>query len=249
MSHITSPGATWTALVLLLTVHLATNYKAVSCVAMRTLNRQRTNIVFSRFRETGEVLTPEQVAGRERVLERSGVLRWGDSEIGSARVGVQFATVVASLAGRGETEGPKGGGVPPPRVRQKVHALARVFRNEQYLLWPAPAGGSRGLPRIYICLKAGARAKDQVKAWSHALSVAKAISQRGEGAGGLEIDGEWYGEGMGLVQSTLGELEGFAEMAGRLAATGWDLDTACIETRSGYRCVVLEGSAEGKKGV
>ena len=61
--------------------------------------------------------------------------------------------------------------------------------------------------------------------------------------------GEWYAAGMGLVQSTLAELGGFAEMARQLAATGWDLDTACIETRSGYRCVVLEGSAEGKKGV
>jgi hypothetical protein len=208
--------ATWIALVSLLAVHLATNYKAVSCVAMRTLNRQRTNIVVSWFQETGIVLTPKEVSLRERVLETSGILRWGQyAVLGFADVGVPFATMLTSV--------------------DHVQELANVFRMQKYLLWPTK-GGRGGLPRVLICLKAGACANDQLKAWSHALIVAKELATAKKG----HNDGGGYEKKLGIVRATMDEMDrtfpGFAE---RLVEMGWDVDTACIETSSGFRISIL----------
>lgn len=47
VSCVSSKWATWTSLIFLLVIHLATNYLAVFSVCMRTLNRQRANLVFS----------------------------------------------------------------------------------------------------------------------------------------------------------------------------------------------------------
>jgi len=227
-------------LVLLLAIHLATNYKAVSCVAMRTLNRHRTNIVISWFQETGIVLTPKEVSKRERVLEKSGVLRWGNSVIGFADVGVQFATILTSLI---EGDGTTGSVDHDASGCRRIQELASIFHKEKYLFWPTTTGrrgSSSSLPRVHICLKTGASANDQVRAWSHALNVAKELSRRrsrGEHNG--------YYERIGLVQATMGEMEKtFADVAKRLAEKGWDLDTACIETRSGFRVAVLDGKCD-----
>ena len=47
VSYISSKWATWTAMIILLAIHLGTNYLAVRAVCMQTLNRQRANLVFS----------------------------------------------------------------------------------------------------------------------------------------------------------------------------------------------------------
>lgn len=60
----------WVLMVLLVGVHLAMNYRAVRCVEMRTLNRQRATIVFREWLDHGAVLTPAQVAQRESILYR-----------------------------------------------------------------------------------------------------------------------------------------------------------------------------------
>ncbi|KAB8288866.1 hypothetical protein EYC80_010769 [Monilinia laxa] len=49
VSKISSQTATWIALITLLSIHLGTNYLAVRSVTMRTLNRQRANLVLSPF--------------------------------------------------------------------------------------------------------------------------------------------------------------------------------------------------------
>ncbi|RHZ62643.1 RUS1 family protein [Aspergillus thermomutatus] len=56
VSHVTSFAATWTSLLLLLTVHLGMNYAAVRAVQMTSLNRQRANIVFSTLLESDPAL-------------------------------------------------------------------------------------------------------------------------------------------------------------------------------------------------
>jgi hypothetical protein len=104
VSHITSFTATWVTLLALLTLHLSLNYAAVRSVQMRTLNRQRANIVFSymlssdpdvALLNSGQLLdqrnyaepadrnqkhlqipSPAQVSRRERIFEASGTLKW-----------------------------------------------------------------------------------------------------------------------------------------------------------------------------
>src|ERR1700691_4655007 len=106
VSHISSKMATWTALIFLLSIHLATNYLAVRAVCMRTINRQRANLVFSDIFDqlsdhniefTKLLLnksfkreplpqvdypSPGKVYLKERVFERDGVLRWKGEILG-----------------------------------------------------------------------------------------------------------------------------------------------------------------------
>jgi hypothetical protein len=58
----------WILMMLLAGLHLAMNYRAVRCVQMRSLNRQRATIVFREWLDHGTVLTPEQVSQRESIL-------------------------------------------------------------------------------------------------------------------------------------------------------------------------------------
>lgn len=257
VSHITSPVATWIALLSLLAVHLATNYKAVRCVAMRTLNRQRTGIVLSHFHQTGRVLTPKEVSRRERVLELDGVLRWGEHSVfGFGDVGVRFATVLASLM--------KDGSFDDSASRRWIRELATIFRMQKYILWPATSTGRRyllsasSLPTVYICLKVGATANDQAKAWSHALLVAKELSSRRRrarqsGDKGRDDDDSGMAavsEKVVVLQTTMAEMDGqFAALASQLVAKGWDPDTACIETGSRFRIAVVDEDTGGTWGV
>ncbi|KAI5784704.1 vitamin B6 photo-protection and homoeostasis-domain-containing protein [Geopyxis carbonaria] len=227
VSRITSPSTTWFSLIFLLGVHLATNYKAVRCVALRTLNRQRTCILFSWFQKTGTILSPKQVACRERVLEKDGVLRWGDTAYGSADVGMRFATILASLERVADNE--------KNSALELTAELAKIFRNEKFLLWPSSGwGGSRRIPtNIHICLKEGATARDQVKAWSHALLVSREISSNGSQ---YAVSAAM----MEMLRSTLCQMdECFSKLMISLVEGGWDLETAAIETRSGYRLAVI----------
>ncbi|TKA71199.1 hypothetical protein B0A49_06127 [Cryomyces minteri] len=90
VSWVSSPLATWSTLLLLLSIHLATNHAAVRAVSMRTLNRQRANLVFSHLIEDDEVLTPEEVSKKERIFDWDGVVRWkGGQVIGHVKIGLK----------------------------------------------------------------------------------------------------------------------------------------------------------------
>lgn len=233
MSRITSASATWTLLLALLAVHLATNYKAVRCVALNTLNRQRTNLVFSGFRESGRVSTPKEVSVAERVLERSGVLRWGSAKVGAAETGVRFATILTTTNGRVHS------------CAGKVTELGTIFRKQKYILYPRGYDPGTGeIRKIEIFFKEGACPKDQVKAWSHALWLAKESlsSPRNNTGNALGTDSPFE-----ILRTTLRQMddcfEGF--MAG-LVEAGWNVDTAGIEIYTGYRLSV-PGDDDGKE--
>ncbi len=121
VSHITSPLATWSALLILLSIHLWTNYKAVRAVSMRTLNRQRANIIFSSYIQSlraGEPFSvrelkavpygdqqkrfdlpaPDEVAIKERIFEFDGVLRWhSDVIMGHCAIGVPLKDILKNF--------------------------------------------------------------------------------------------------------------------------------------------------------
>jgi hypothetical protein len=60
--------AVWCWMIVLVGVHLFTNYCGVRAVKMRTLNRQRATIVFREWLESNTILTPHDVAARESIL-------------------------------------------------------------------------------------------------------------------------------------------------------------------------------------
>jgi hypothetical protein len=159
VSKVSSTGGTWIVLVIMLILHLGLNYAAVRSVEMRSLNRQRANLVFSHILAYEKVLTPKQVARAERIFEKDGALRWvGQELLGYARIGVGLENCV--------------------EMHDCLQRLTAVFQDENYLLFV----DMRSTTTVKIVLKSGCTSTDQLKSWLQALIVAKSIfdSQNGK---------------------------------------------------------------------
>ena len=205
------------------------NYAAVRAVSMRTLNRQRANIVFSTLFDTGTVLSPAEVSQRERIFERGGVLRWrGRRVLGYCKIGVPLSQVLRSVfPERGAT-----GSIRNADVR--LSTVWDLYRDEDYVLWYDSAKA-----QAMAVLKDRAPPTSQLKAWAHALSVAHVLHNRLEGERKALNEEATYT----ALKDTLADLAGtFANHLQRLRAAGWDVDTAALETSSGRRIVVKQPS-------
>jgi hypothetical protein len=176
----------------------------VTSVTLPSLNRQRANIVLSHLVSVGEVLDPAQVARRERVFERDGVLRWdvddgeGGQVFGRCRVGVSMDVLLRALSRSGSRAllesgvGLKNATTGSRRLRGvTMGELVRLFEGQGYLLWvDFDEGGSGGSARrrteVLVVLKGGCSPLDQIKAWGQALLLARRFScarQRAVGEG------------------------------------------------------------------
>lgn len=224
VSHASSNIATWIWLLLLLVVHLSTNYLAVKSVSMRSINRQRASIIFSSLLDNNQTPTPDQVASQEHIFEDSDVIRWkGIQPMGKCEIGVPFVKLLRRL-GRSHS---RTGSVQEFRI--DVNALLDSFANEQYLLW-IDAEKKRAL----IVLANGATAHTQIKAWSHALRAIHAM----EGKNEMKLSDTNV---LHLLQATLEEHNGvFEDWMKQLELAGWNTLTPAIETARGNR-VVFDG--------
>lgn len=212
--------ATWSWLVALLSIHLATNYAAVCAVSMRTLNRQRANIIFSTLIDNDVVLTQTEVSKQERIFERDGALRWGSSSIiGYAKIGVRLSALF-EIIGRthSATFSVKDSEI-------TLTTLETLFRREKYMLWWGENANS-----ILIVLKDTASNVSQLKAWIHALLTARHV-HLDPSSSLTSSDSK-----MSILRETLEYLNvHFDGHIDRLRKAGWDLDTAALGTRSGFR--------------
>lgn len=231
VSRISSQAATWTAMISLLAIHLGMNYLAVRAVSMRTLNRQRTNLVFcilysKFFQSMGskspespvEFPTPDEISLQERVFERDGVLRWrGGKILGYCRIGVPFRNILNLFSQPHETTLSYTGSSP-----QNVARLMDIFQDEGYILWYDEPTKS-----FLICLKFPSNTETQVCAWMHALFMAVQIQNGMKEETVIDVIANTrrdFRSGM-KTHKILENLRG----------VGWDLDTAALETRSGTR--------------
>ncbi|KAI9780869.1 MAG: hypothetical protein M1839_006496 [Geoglossum umbratile] len=219
VSKATSTLATWSSLILLLSIHLFANYKAVRAVRMLTLNRQRANIVLSTLIEQGKVLSPEQASKQERVFEWGGVLRWRASEItGHAQIGVKLQLLLASVAGSITVTG----SIHNPIIDWEE--LTEVYLNEEFLLWVDARER-----RVLIVLKEGCTTMFQLKAWTLALMVTRRLKR--EKMPTSDPQGV-----LSLLREALDEVSGsFDGFLRQLAAAGWDVRSSALETRPGFR--------------
>lgn len=157
-------------MLLLLTIHLGTNYAAVRAVSMRSLNRQRASIVMAHVLAYDKVLTPQQVSQKERIFElRDGALRWADDQvIGRCRIGVRLAEVVARLPGAGaggaRTTGATVRNNAASAKEMSLSTLFKIFEHESYLLWFDSAKAE-----ALIVLKQSCEPAAQLQAWTQAL--------------------------------------------------------------------------------
>ncbi|KAI5256700.1 DUF647-domain-containing protein [Aureobasidium subglaciale] len=216
---VNTPLATWTTLLLLLALHLATNYMAVRSVCMRTLNRQRANIVFACLHKHDRVLSPEQVSDKERIFERDGILRDADDKcLGYCRIGVPASELLMHL---GKTDKlTKATNLADGRLLQ----LLGLFEEEGYVIYLEHASNM-----ACILLKKGSNTAVQLKAWYHVLLLARLA---GQGCKAEEAP-------MDMVQSTLVAVrKDWDKVQARLGEAGWDLETAALETTSGSRVCI-----------
>ncbi|KAL8955739.1 MAG: hypothetical protein Q9193_006520 [Seirophora villosa] len=226
VSYVSSPLATWSCLILLLSVHLAMNRAAVRAVQMRTLNRQRANLVFSTFLDQNKVLTPKEVSLQERIFEWDGVLRWrGSDAFAAATIGLPLRHLLAALAPAHEMTGSIRDG------EAKVMRIIRLYSQEEFLVWydaPQQVG--------HITLKEGAGSKSQLKAWALLLWIAH--RHRTYRAGGADATSAGFEPRLDLHRKALQELTStsrWLECVHRMQMAGWNLDTASLETTPGSR--------------
>lgn len=220
-------------MIALLAVHLGTNYMAVRSVSMRTLNRQRANLVFSNYLDQliefdgqtnnkGNLTfpTPEEISVQERIFERDGVLRWkGGGVLGYCQIGVDFRRILDLLGSSDKTTGSYK--VPQSSV---VAKLLHIFSDEDYILWP-----NADQETFLIVLKKSSNTKTQLHAWMHALLFAKQFIRILEEGEESLID---------ALAQTLRDVNVFTsafDVYGELEKAGWDIETGAIETKSGMR--------------
>lgn len=249
VSQITGPTATWTALLVLLALHLSMNYVAVCAVQMTSLNRQRANIVFSALFDSDSalelpekpqplqktrptqkeqqwtILTPAEASRRERIFAQDGALSWISSTsrqtLGFCQIGVGLSSFLQASSST-TYQNPKTKSLKPST---NLRELTAIFANEPYMLLFAYTGRWEGR----IVLKPECNAESQLKAWGHALLAVRVLSAD------TASQNEWI---MGVISRTLEFLNGgdrFGAYLRGLRERGWDLDVAALETRSGRR--------------
>ncbi|KAL8711644.1 MAG: hypothetical protein Q9220_004054 [cf. Caloplaca sp. 1 TL-2023] len=228
ISYVSSPTATWTCLILLLSIHLAMNRAAVRAVSMHTLNRQRANLVISTYIDQNKVLTPKEVSLQERIFDWDGVMRWrGSSPMAKAVIGLTLRDLLSVLAPAHERSGSIRDG------EAKLTRLVRLYRQEEFLIWydaPQRVG--------HIVLKEGAAAKFQLKAWAVVLLLAHR-HYAAQGSDATSAAG--FDSVLETHRATLDEIcRRWGDLVDGLQAVGWDLNTEHLETTSGSRIRLLE---------
>lgn len=231
VTYVSSPMATWTCLIMLLSIHLATNHAAVRAVCMRSLNRQRANIVLSNILDGKGVLTPEVVSMHERIFEWDGVLRWrGSAPFGTARIGVPLHYLLKVLAPN-RTHPVTGA------IRDGISVLktlTRLYKDEDFLVW-------YDSPRktAIIVLKEGASPGAHLKAWALGLCAAHRFED--EDATSATTDKVFQ-----LVKSTLQEIcDQWDDDIEQMKAAGWDIDMTKLETTPGTRVCFSNQGMQG----
>ena len=228
VSRVSSPVATWTLLILLLSIHLAMNHAAVRAVSMHTLNRQRANLVLSAYFEDNQALKPFEVSRQERIFEWGGKLRWkGSSPLATAKIGGPLQGIIHSL---GPRHGVTGATRDPDSVLMK---LVEIHAREDYLLWYSWSDRM-----VYIVLKDHISPQCQLKAWSQGLVLAHHLYSA-ESATGAMVETD---KTLELIESSLLDVsKRWVRCIEHLKAAGWDIDVASLETASGTRIRVGHG--------
>lgn len=225
---------------------------------MRTLNRQRANIVFTSLlklpqtdkydRDVKRILKPEDVSLQEKIFERDGVLGGVEYEItkvwdarsghpnqperksvrGWCYIGVPLQKII-SLFNSSSSSSPRHFPSPPVSDLTKLFEL---YKNDGYIMMcdsvPAPDTS------YYVVIKEGAGNKQLLKGWFHALCHVHywAVGR---------MEGEGLVEGLERTKENIEEMLEKDDIFGQLVNAGWDTETGALETRSGTRVRMLIG--------
>ncbi|KAI9734720.1 MAG: hypothetical protein M1818_006707 [Claussenomyces sp. TS43310] len=234
VSRIASTLATWVSLIFLLSIHLATNYLAVRAVSMRTLNRQRANIVFTTYlvrRGSNHsappsikdcLPDPDEVSQLERIFERDGVLRWNGMVVARCSIGVPFKDLLDILAAPNSQTGSY------KESTVIVDDILAFFDNEDYIIW---YDATR--EQFIIVLKASADTRAQLKSWLHVLLFWMKLEE-GKMRRCKEPD-----RLLSCLSAIRKDIQDWwDEILPMMVEKGWDVENGALETRSGTRIQV-----------
>lgn len=205
--------------------HLWVNYLGVCSVYMDTFNRQRATILFQRFLQTGQVMSPKDVAKEENVLFWEPTLRnYNGQKV--ARIEIATDYKQASF----EAKGTKTYLVDGSKYTLAINTrLSTGFTTIRILLW------DRATPRYTIL------------AWFLAVEIAFVLDA---GQGYCDrIDRVVHGQtGDGL--EGIGKLPEFkgkfcqGEMWKKIGALGWSIESQAFETGPPVRLKSPVGRAQ-----
>ncbi|ORY63315.1 vitamin B6 photo-protection and homoeostasis-domain-containing protein [Pseudomassariella vexata] len=240
MAFLSTPTATWLSLICLLVVHLVMNWIGVKAVKMRSLNRQRANIVFSNLLDKNKVLDPAEVSQRESIFAKRGgsTLRGKNGTlIGHCDFGVSLQTLISSLSQNGR-HGKTGSSRLGP---VDLSTLTRLFRHQGYLLWyerqsPRWNDTPSSTTRVLVVLKEEVTTEQQLRAWYHALILARRVLDVTNSK--MDASDSHEEQSLSHVGVTLDQVQAsFDAHARRLRDVGWNLDIPVLETCTGSRVI------------
>lgn len=231
VSWITTPVATWTTLILLLSIHLAMNYRAVKAVSMRTLNRQRANIVIAHVLAKDKVLLPKEISRLERVFEYDGLVRnASDESLGYCRIGVSLHDFLMGLGAQSPVSGRS------TQVKEDdMSALRKLYDGLPFMVWL-----DTRTREARILLHKDCTAVDQLQAWCFALLSLHALSQDDDTRSSKDGQDDREKAFRLLTSTRRTSSDFFINLQERLLRSGWDLDTAALETHQGSRFAFVE---------
>jgi len=135
---------TWVAFTLFTTIHLLANYKAVSCIIMQKLNRQRAKILMGHYHKHNSniILTPKQISAQEKI-----VLHFEYEP--SIRLGASLNEIISD------------GSINTQQILDSFHQ----FQDQEYTIIPTPSN------KIYILLTENIPSESILKSYIHSLMI------------------------------------------------------------------------------
>ncbi|KZT68412.1 DUF647-domain-containing protein [Daedalea quercina L-15889] len=194
MHYVHDTTSTYIVLFTLLFLHLWANYRAVRVVTLRTLNRQRANILWTAYKpktsgnladQNGKprILTPEAVSVQEGIFANPGALYdlsvRAAPLLGHCHIGSSFSAITSGPSATLATTKSSRSGLYAPNTSE-IETILEFFRDEKYVLWFDLH--ARSICRMHACLKEGHKPADHLKAWAHAQEVGRILNGRAPGS-------------------------------------------------------------------
>ncbi|XP_020967760.1 protein root UVB sensitive 3 [Arachis ipaensis] len=149
------PLAIWVCFLSLTLFHMYANYQAVRCLALTSLNPERTTIHLQHFMKTGKVLSPEQVSAKEHVLPLKLTV-WSSKNADLLYTKVHLGTRVSSLDNM--------------EIKEHLLSAASYYAKAKYLL--VERNGT-----VNVIVHKDSNAADILKSFVHALILATNVSE------------------------------------------------------------------------
>ncbi|KAG5059563.1 hypothetical protein JHK87_000592 [Glycine soja] len=147
------PLAIWFSFLSLTVFHMYANYRAVRCLALNSLNPERSSILLQHFMETGQVLSPKQVSSQEHVLPIQ-FISWSSKKANCLHKKVCLGMRISSFDNM--------------EIKEHLLCAAPYYTKAKYFLVER-----KGI--IDVIVHKDSNAADVLKSFFHALVLAKNV--------------------------------------------------------------------------